>query len=1241
MKKLVTLFFVIFIAGLGYSQEVITQWTFDTDGVLGSDNGVGQEAQLIGGTTEVSQDDALRVTNFPDQFENSGTAGIELMLSTEGYEHIMMEYMGRTSGTMSRWAEIHYTLDGGTEWHLLQDNDGGLYPRDEWHEFAFDFSAVSGANDNPDFGIRIVSVFAPVDFDDGLGNEFDAHTAYQRSRDSGGDPYSGAGNWRFQDVVVKGQIKPDLTPITHWSFSVDGDLSSDNGVGQEAQLIGGTTEVSQDDALRVTNFPDQFENSGTAGIELMLSTAGFEHIIMEYDGRTSGTMSRWAEIHYTLDGGTSWHVLQDNDGGLYPRDEWHEFAFDFSAVSGASDNPDFGIRIVSVFAPVDFDDGLGNEFDAHTAYQRSRDAGGDPYSGAGNWRFRNVSFLGVVLTGQEAEKLAVVSINDNETVYVDEPFSVTINVLDADDMPAAVVTNTFVTLSLEDGVGTLSGTLAGIIQEGAHSVVISGILYDAVDSNVVIKAEAEGLDFALSEAFDVVKRTYALALSANIPGAGILTGDGEYYEGEEVTIMAEANEGYEFVNWTLDGAVFATEAQHTFAMPAGSLSLVANFEEEYTGGPVLVHYWHFNTMTGATVTEVAPDYSVAGLSALITYPGEGDGYMDARTHRPADPVSNFNLRLGQEPDQGAVLRVRNPADTRELLFEIPSTGYRDLVVTYAVTRSDNGGQYQRFEYSADGGDTWVTVGEDIEVPFIGEGEDVGIYAHVVIDLSSIDEVNNNPDLYFRILSVGEGSENTSGNQRFDNITLDAVPMIVGEPELLNIVSINDGEPVYVGEAFSMLVQTVDGEHIPVPVEEDVAITLSLETGSGNLGGTLSGVIEAGNSSVVIEGITYDLVENGVVIKAEAEGLDAAFSSAFDVIARTWVLTLESFPPGAGVLIGAGEFEEGTDVNVLAEANEGFAFTHWSMNDEEISTEAAFVFNMPGEDVTLTANFTMLGDVLLIHYWHFNNQEINVEEDYLVMSDFSLVGQGEITYPGEGPGYVDFRTHREADPVSNFNLRLGEEPDQGAVLRVRNPSHTRELIITAPSTGFAELVVMFATTRTENGNQEQEFYFSPDAGENWTLVEEAYYIPSLPEDEGYVEKVFDLSGYEEVNDNPDLRFKVLFVGEGNDNDSGNNRFDNITVDGRSLGDDVSVEELFHAEPLMLVYPNPARDIFHIRTEESDMIIRIYNLQGQMVFQRQMTGAAMTIDASQFRTGMYIIRGESATGNNVVSKRLMIR
>ena len=58
---------------------------------------------------------------------------------------------------------------------------------------------------------------------------------------------------------------------------------------------------------------------------------------------------------------------------------------------------------------------------------------------------------------------------------------------------------------------------------------------------------------------------------------GTVEGAGEYEEGKEATLTATANEGYEFVNWTVGEEVVSTENPYTFTVTA-DIALIANFQ---------------------------------------------------------------------------------------------------------------------------------------------------------------------------------------------------------------------------------------------------------------------------------------------------------------------------------------------------------------------------------------------------------------------------------------------------------------------------------------------------------------------------------------------------------------------------------------------------------------------------------------------------------------------------------------
>ena len=75
---------------------------------------------------------------------------------------------------------------------------------------------------------------------------------------------------------------------------------------------------------------------------------------------------------------------------------------------------------------------------------------------------------------------------------------------------------------------------------------------------------------------------YNITVSVNIPESGTATGGGRFAEGDTCTVVATANEGYNFVNWTENGSQLSAEAEYSFAV-TGNRSLVANFtSQEYT-----------------------------------------------------------------------------------------------------------------------------------------------------------------------------------------------------------------------------------------------------------------------------------------------------------------------------------------------------------------------------------------------------------------------------------------------------------------------------------------------------------------------------------------------------------------------------------------------------------------------------------------------------------------------------------
>ncbi|WP_297332461.1 choice-of-anchor I family protein [Flavobacterium sp.] len=176
----------------------------------------------------------------------------------------------------------------------------------------------------------------------------------------------------------------------------------------------------------------------------------------------------------------------------------------------------------------------------------------------------------------------------------------------------------------------------------------------------------------------------------------------------------------------------------------------------------LVHYWNFNSVSG-TLTDVPADYSLITGETSITYPGTGAGYMD--------DVSGDILNAQMGAEAGFGLRVRNPSNTRDLLIAFPTTGYQNVMVTFAVTRTGSGATEQYYSYSIDGGATYSTTG--LTTTTFNPTES---YTLSTVDFSGIAGVANNPDFIFKINFGGANAAGGSGNNRFDNLAVMATPV---------------------------------------------------------------------------------------------------------------------------------------------------------------------------------------------------------------------------------------------------------------------------------------------------------------------------------------------------------------------------------------------------------------------------------------------------------------------------------
>ena len=99
------------------------------------------------------------------------------------------------------------------------------------------------------------------------------------------------------------------------------------------------------------------------------------------------------------------------------------------------------------------------------------------------------------------------------------------------------------------------------------------------ENDVIVSTENE-YSFIVTKDINLVsnfeKTTCNVTVVVNPEEAGTVTGAGTYVKNMSVTLVATANTGYKFVNWTENGTIVSTEREYSFVVSLDT-DLVANF----------------------------------------------------------------------------------------------------------------------------------------------------------------------------------------------------------------------------------------------------------------------------------------------------------------------------------------------------------------------------------------------------------------------------------------------------------------------------------------------------------------------------------------------------------------------------------------------------------------------------------------------------------------------------------------
>ncbi len=225
----------------------------------------------------------------------------------------------------------------------------------------------------------------------------------------------------------------------------------------------------------------------------------------------------------------------------------------------------------------------------------------------------------------------------------------------------------------------------------------------------------------------------------------------------------------------------------------------------------------------------------------------------------------------------------------------------------------------------------------------------------------------------------------------------------------------------------------------------------------------------------------------------------------------------------------GTYFLGVPVQVTAVPRPGFAFAGWSHDPGEESDTLVV-----SSTSTIEPLFTESGsETVLIHYWNFNAPETQLAPSYTLVAGAGIaIDTGTASVVTSGTGQDFWGENARFDDPAGAHLRLNDPI--GATMDVA-----------MPTTGFEDVVIQYETRRSTSGAGSQILSYTTDG---------ASYVPmqSLVVTEIPTLYPLDFSAIAGTSDNPAFGLRIEFE-QGTGGVTGNNRFDNWTVEGTPLGE----------------------------------------------------------------------------------------
>ena len=493
------------------------------------------------------------------------------------------------------------------------------------------------------------------------------------------------------------------------------------------------------------------------------------------------------------------------------------------------------------------------------------------------------------------------------------------------------------------------------------------------------------------------QNSYTISASASPSAGGSVSGTGTYTHGSSCSMMATANLGYDFINWTENGSVVSTNPTYHFTV-TGNRTLVANFE----------------------------------ISAPATYfIPQGEGFEDNMTLTGViliDGVEQTSTSL----ELGAFCNGQCRGSVCPVFFQATQR-YLALITIFG----ENGDELTFKLYDHD---------QEMELDLLSpEGVVFGTNSYgSLMDPFVLNFTT--PIVEYSVTATASpsagGTVSGAGTyQEGQSCTLTATP----NAGYTFVRWTKNGSQVSTNPSYTFVVSD-NASYVAHFSLNSYGITV---TASPAEGGTVTGVGNYSYGSTVTLTATpnagYTFVRwtrNGQAVSTNPTYLftvtgNATFVAEFSL--NSFSITASANPSEGGSVSGAGTYQEGQSCTLTATPNDGYTFVRWTKNGSLVSTNPNYTFIETG-NANYVAEFSPVSYPL--KHWHLNGYYpswdplnmiaeivINVDGVELANPDIevaafigeTLMSNGEFPIVQSSGRYVYFMTLNGFATPSNANF----------------------------------------------------------------------------------------------------------------------------------------------------------------------------------------------------------------------------